>query len=820
MDFQMGLFLKSKKGMMMSQWTFLLVTPLDNVNKLRVLLLLRFCHSHLNLEPGEPAQPALPRPLASSPHRRQLTEPEPALEPVPPTPRATIIHQDQLPETTAQESIALPAPLQQPSLLQAQMDFQQPPPTTLNTAMNNPDQLDGLGPVRTTRNSGRESVSGPYLAEDNIIPAETYGTTVDDDWELICPGMEDAVRRMRLKELFSESDGEFENYILTDVHPAEAFLTGRAVRSEINLKDLNPSDRKLFDQAMAKEWESWMKFNAVEVLTEEHVSALPQDAEVIGTRWVHTDKNEKTRMMLAATSKRTKKTQEQIDREHPLSAKSRIVVQGNQESDAGIRSDSPTASLLAFNLVCSVAVMMGWLVRAYDASTAYLQAKSIARLLILRPPRPPPPGISVHDLFRAKGSIYGTKDAGRSWWIKLLQDAKAEGWIPSKIEAALFFLYDGDVLVGVMVTHVDDLFVCGSGSKYENAMKVLTTKLHLKENSGSFKFCGKNVTQLKDGTITLDQKEMIEVLEYQLISKDRRTKPNLPLTESEKSQFRGLVGSMGWITRQTRPDVLVNVSTAAQTMGNPTVRDVLDLNKGVKMLKETKDAVWSFKPSKINLTNCVVFTCADSSFANINGLKSQCGYIVGLSLDSLPQGDPTPVLILETNSSSIKRVCRSTLAAESNAVLMGVEAADYVRSILVEMTNPGVKVRNLENEFVKRPLLAFTDAKSLEATVSKDAGQPSDKRVKILVAQIKEILNEGRSPEEGSTTIHWCDTSQMVADVLTKLGCERELILDVLARGVWQLEPSEIAKEKKNRIRMDRQLRKYRKKADEMGEDG
>jgi hypothetical protein len=46
----MGLFLKSKKGMMMSQWTFLLAIPLDNINQLRVLLLLQFCHSHLNLE--------------------------------------------------------------------------------------------------------------------------------------------------------------------------------------------------------------------------------------------------------------------------------------------------------------------------------------------------------------------------------------------------------------------------------------------------------------------------------------------------------------------------------------------------------------------------------------------------------------------------------------------------------------------------------------------------------------------------------------------------------------------------------------------------
>ena len=777
-----------------------------------------------------PAQPAQPSPLTiptSSSYRRQVTEPEPAPT-VPSTPMTT--NQEQQATTTTQESMrgqqALPSAL--PSQLQHQpdslpLDFQQVPQphTPLNTAMNNPDRLDGLGPTRTTRHIGRNAVSGPYLAEEDIALEETYGTIEDDDWQVICPGMEDSIRRLRLKELLSESEAdEFDSYILTDANPAEIFLTGRAVRSEINLKDLKPAERELFDQAMAKEWDSWMKFNAVEVLTEEQVAALPQDAEVIGTRWVHTDKNRKTRMMLAATSKKTKKTQEQIDREHPLAAKSRIVVQGNQECDTGIRSDSPTASLLAFNLVCAVAVMHNWLVKSYDASTAYLQAKGIARLLILRPPRPPPPGISIHDLFRAKGSIYGTKDAGRSWWIKLLHDAKAEGWIPSKIEAALFFLYDGDVLVGVMVTHVDDLFVCGSGSKYEESMKTLTTKLHLKENSGSFKFCGKNVTQSKDGTITLDQKEMIEVLEYQVISKDRRTKPNMPLTETEKTQFRGLVGSMGWITRQTRPDVLVNVSMAAQTMGKPTVRDVLDLNKGVKMLKESKDAVWSFKPSEINLSNCVVFTCADSSFANVNGMKSQCGYIVGLSLGSLPQGDPTPVLILETNSSSIKRVCRSTLAAESNAVLMGVEAADYVRSILVEMTNPGVKVRNLEKEFVKRPLLAFTDAKSLEATVTKDAGQPSDKRVKILVSQIKEVLNEGRNPEEGSTAIHWCDTSQMAADVLTKLGCERELLLDILSRGVWQLEPTETAKAKKERIRMDRQLRKYRAKRTDEGEDG
>lgn len=67
-------------------------------------------------------------------------------------------------------------------------------------------------------------------------------------------------------------------------------------------------------------------------------------------------------------------------------------------------------------------------------------------------------------MFRAKGGIYGTKDAGRSWWKKLAADAKLVGWVMSAIEAALFFLYDGGgTLVGVMASHVDDLITCGVG---------------------------------------------------------------------------------------------------------------------------------------------------------------------------------------------------------------------------------------------------------------------------------------------------------------------------------------------------------------------
>ena len=52
---------------------------------------------------------------------------------------------------------------------------------------------------------------------------------------------------------------------------------------------------------------------------------------------------------------------------------------------------------------------------------------------------------------------------------------------------------------------------------------------------------------------------------------------------------------------------MVNVSIASQTMGAPKIKDIVDLNKAVKMLKETPDTKWTFRSSSINLEECVVF---------------------------------------------------------------------------------------------------------------------------------------------------------------------------------------------------------------------
>ena len=143
--------------------------------------------------------------------------------------------------------------------------------------------------------------------------------------------------------------------------------------------------------------------------------------------------------------------------------------------------------------------------------------------------------------------------------------------------------------------------------------------------------------------------------------------------------------------------------------------------------------------------------------------------------------------------------------------LTGVEAGDYIRSILLELKYPGKKLLHLDLHFQKAMMACFSDAKSLESTLNKDAGQPSDKRVRILVSQVKELIGENDYDESAEPFATWVDTSQMLADVLTKIGCEREPLLQALHSGRWKLEPLEEAKLKKVQIRAGRHARKAAK---------
>ena len=128
-----------------------------------------------------------------------------------------------------------------------------------------------------------------------------------------------------------------------------------------------------------------------------------------------------------------------------------------------------------------------------------------------------------------------------------------------------------------------------------------------------------------------------------------------------------------------------------------------ELNKAVKMLKDPSEARWNFKKNdRLTLESASVFCFADSSFANLEGSKSHCEYVMGFALDEILEGGPTPVHIVEAYSGSIKRVCWSTLPAEANGFLTGAEATELIRALVMEIKHLDVSIKDLDELYLKK----------------------------------------------------------------------------------------------------------------------
>ena len=141
-----------------------------------------------------------------------------------------------------------------------------------------PRQQQAYGPHQTAK-----VYTGPYINDAG---------DEENDWPHGCDDLSASIsfRRLHgLSDLQDETSSDSDSSCPEENPKHEALLTGKAVKSEIVLNDLSTEDREKFEKSMAKEWASFQKFNAVEVLTEDQISSLPADAEIIGTRWVHTE---------------------------------------------------------------------------------------------------------------------------------------------------------------------------------------------------------------------------------------------------------------------------------------------------------------------------------------------------------------------------------------------------------------------------------------------------------------------------------------------------------------------------------------------------
>ena len=94
-------------------------------------------------------------------------------------------------------------------------------------------------------------------------------------------------------------------------------------------------------------------------------------------------------------------------------------------------------------------------------------------------------------MIAARVPIYGTKDAGRGFWLKLKEVVLSKGCSLNQILPTMFTLRKDKKIMGVMSSNVDDLLY-GSLPEAEHEMKEIIEAFAVREKSeGQFRFCGK-----------------------------------------------------------------------------------------------------------------------------------------------------------------------------------------------------------------------------------------------------------------------------------------------------------------------------------------
>ena len=154
---------------------------------------------------------------------------------------------------------------------------------------------------------------------------------------------------------------------------------------------------------------------------------------------------------------------------------------------------SPTAHRSGLKILCAIASILHWNVRALDISQAFLQSENLRpedRLVAIPPPmiRLPwtgtlaPPDTSLRSLphsrrgFLLLRPLYGGRDAPMRWWITLPKRLRAHGFRQLRCDVCMFTLHNtSSQLIAYLVCHVDDILFTGTEDGLMAAEKVLRT---------------------------------------------------------------------------------------------------------------------------------------------------------------------------------------------------------------------------------------------------------------------------------------------------------------------------------------------------------
>ena len=226
------------------------------------------------------------------------------------------------------------------------------------------------------------------------------------------------------------------------------------------------------------------------------------------------------------------------------------------------------------------------------------------------------------------------------------------------------------------------------------------------------------------------------------------------------------------------PQLLAPLSLLMGQTPQATVGTIYEVNKLAR-----KATAWARTPLRIHAHHSlVVITCTDAGWTTRPDGTSQGGQLVFIA--NL-QGRESNMSLISWHSSRLRRVARSSFAAETQAAADGDDEAVYIRLCLKEVLFGQLDSRNWQSE--TRQILAalVVDCRGVYDALARSSS--SCVGLKDMKSGLKALAVK-QSLVECGTMIRWCHSAAQLGDVATKDSDAARAPLELFVRRFrWKL---------------------------------
>ena len=414
-------------------------------------------------------------------------------------------------------------------------------------------------------------------------------------------------------------------------------------------------------------------------------------------------------------------------------------------------------------MMLTLAASKNFEVQCQDVTRAFLQTEDIVRDVFVIPPVEA--GLPKGKCWKLIKPCYGLLDASRSWYLSHAKGLKELGFKAISVDPGTFVKRDKNgTTEAVLGIHVDDSITVGKSSIINETHAEMKKKFKYGTNESlPSTYLGIHMTR-EGKDIVLDQDHYISDVEIPNSTTVARMKKNETLPEKEQSLFRSLASKLNMLSLTSRPDYSYRAKELTTKYGHATKSD---FTQAVKLLKQAKlESTRYVIPDIGKEEDWILLGVTDASNKSSGSLFPVGGFVI-LLVNKITNA----ASILFWSSKKIDRIAASSFHAETLSMSSLIKNMYFVRRLGCEI---------IGSSFEKVPGLILIDNQDLFSCVH-NLKSCEDKRLLMEIIAIRQAIYLDKTVSE----VRYVESSQMIADCLTKSSKAGEDLLAVIRQGSY-----------------------------------